>query len=109
MKIKTAVEFQTFNDGVLDIYKTDDSGNKLENAYLTNVRFQKRTAGITRIYAAAQAQESFTDIVRVPSGVLVSPYDIVVINGDDYEVKLVQEIYDTIPQSKDITLKKAVR
>ena len=102
-------QIQTFNDGILDIYKTDDNGNKENNAYLANVHFQKRTAGITRIYAAAQASEKFTDVVRVPRGVTVSPYDIVVIDNKDYEVKLVQEIYDTIPQSKDITLNKVVR
>lgn len=107
--MNSKTQIQTFNDGILDIYKTDDSGDKLENASLTNIYFQKRTAGITRIYQAAQASEKFTDVVRVALGVPISPYDIVVINGADYEVKLVQEIYDTIPKSKDLTLNKAVR
>jgi len=104
LKIKTNIEMQTFNDGILSVYSYDE--NEMAVLKIPALRFENRIIGVTRIYAAAQAKEDFTDLVRIPRIEGISGYDIIVINNYEYEIKQIQFISDSNPPCIDLTLKK---
>lgn len=108
MKIQTPLEFQTFNDGIVNIYHTDDSGNKEVSAYLSNIPFSSRVVGTQRYYAAAQHNIEISDIIRIPLVPDISTYDIIESDSTLYEIKRIQQLNDTNPSCIQLTLQKAV-
>jgi len=103
--IKTPIEMQTFNDGILKIYETDENGDMKNIPKIGNVRFSNRVIGAKRYFAAAQAQIEFSDLVRIPLITTISNYDVVVMSGYKYEIKQIQCIYDSNPPCVDLTLR----
>ena len=101
MKIKTNIEMQTFNDGILSVYSYDE--NEMPVLKMPALRFENRIIGVTRIYAAAQVKEDFTDLVRVPKIAGISNYNFIVINSFEYEIKQIQHISDSNPPCIDLT------
>lgn len=106
MQIKTPVEFQTYNDGVIDIYETDDNGELLLIPKFTDIHFEKRIIGAMRSFVAAQEDIKFTDLIRIPCINSISNYDMVIMGGCKYEIKQIQNIFDTNPPSIDLSLNK---
>lgn len=112
MRIKSNLEFQTYNDGLCSIYSVENDaqkGNlpkkKLVSKY-GKVPYEKRTVGVKRFYIAKQADVTIELLIRVPDAFKVSPQDVCMINGKQYTVHQVQDIMDSMPESKDLTLKK---
>ena len=105
MKIKTDVEFISFNDGICDIFTEDDEGEK---TYKYNtLRFSNRVLGFKRYFEASARQIDINRVIRIPQLDNIDNYDSVEINKVKYGVKLVQKIFDTNPPSMDLTLDKA--
>lgn len=98
-------EAVTFNDGVFDIYACDKYGRRTK-LISTGHRFGINTLGATRHYAAAAAQISITDLIRVPAGVKIDEENIICICGWDYSIKQIQIIRDGNPPYQLITLNK---
>ena len=55
MEIKNNIKFESFRNGIVDIYETDGA-NKLGRCKESGLRFGYRTVGIKRFYAARGAQ-----------------------------------------------------
>ena len=106
MKIKTNTEFTTFNDGICNVFTTDEDGERVADKY-SNLGFENRVLGFKRYFEAAANQIEINRVIRIPDVPGITIYDFAEINLIKYGVKLVQKIYDTNPPSIDLTLDKA--
>jgi SPP1 family predicted phage head-tail adaptor len=70
------------------------------------VPFERRKVGITRFYEAMQENVEVDAVLRIPGQVKVSTQDYCIIDGTQYGIHQVQDISDTLPPSRDLTLKK---
>lgn len=112
MQIKRNLQFQTFNDGICSIFgKSNNSkpGNMpvigLEKKE-DRVPFERRKVGIRRFYDAKQENVEIELLLRIPAAFHVSTQDICIVSGVQYGIHQVQDVTDTMPQSKDISLKR---
>lgn len=100
MKIKIGnIEFATFNDGVCNIFTTDENEERLPNKYIS--------LGFKRYFEASARQIDINRVIRIPQLGNIDNFDFVEIDGVIYGVKMVQPIYGTNPLSTDLTLDKA--
>ena len=101
---------QTFNDGILSINRVDniaDPGDLPKDGLVEkyrNIRYEERTVGITRNALAMQMQSSIALLVRIQRLGNISVHDVVIINGDQYEVYQAQNINDVEPKCIDLSL-----
>lgn len=105
MKIKTTIEFQSFSDGICDIYSEDEEGNK-QYKY-KGLGFSNYVLGFKRHFAAAAAQVKTDRVIKIPQVPNVNTHDILEIkNVGIYDIELGQLLYDTNPPSINLTLSK---
>lgn len=109
MKINTPLDFQTFNDGVINIYATDENGNRIETPYLTNIPFENRTVGAKRYFEAKQENIEVSNLIRIPLVPGLDSYDIIESGERFFEIKQQQTLTDTNPACYQLTLEKSVR
>lgn len=109
MKPKTLT--QTFNDGVLKIYKVDniaEPGNMPKQGLVLKygpLRYEERIVGITRNTLAMQSQSSVEQLLRVQRIGNVSVHDVVILSDDkQYDVYQAQYINDIEPRCIDLSL-----
>lgn len=101
---------QSFNDGLVTIYKTADGAQpgRLPVPVLEKtltLRYEERQLGIRRYYSARQNQVQIERVVRVPRTGRVSSQDVAVTeDGRQYRVDWVQAVKDVYPDSVDLTL-----
>ena len=103
--------FQTFNDGVCHIYKLADvsiPGYKpqLRPKWYRSLPFGYKTIGVRRNYEAMQAAVRLDEMIIISQNHEISPQDIVVIEGVQYDVKQVQHKNDTAPRTTLISLQR---
>jgi hypothetical protein len=72
----------------------------------SRVPYERRKVGITRFYTALQDNIEVDAVIRVPEQFEVSTQDYCIIGGNQYGIHQVQEVSDTMPPSRDLTLKK---
>lgn len=96
---------ESFNDGVVTICKTD---KRTITSDIANIRYGLRTVGVTRFYQAKIADIEIDMLISIPHNKLLDGKVIAIINNIQYEIKQIQDKYDTVPPSKYLTLKKAV-
>lgn len=106
MKIKTETEFISFSDGVCGIFQLNEAGERVYS--YEKLGFNNRVLGFKRYFEAAAQQIEVSRVIRIPQLPGVSNYDRIEINSVEYEVKMVQELYDTNPPSIDLTLDKEI-
>lgn len=104
-------QHQTFNDGTLKICEVVNSatpGNKpIKNLKeKATLRYEERTVGITRFYAAMQNKVKISLLVRCPLLMKIDTEDIAVIGKEMFEVKQIQHLRDTEIPVMDLTLQK---
>ena len=99
---KKQVQFETFNDGVCNLWQLD--GKKKPVLLLGNVRYRERTVGERRNFDAEQAGHNIQMLIRIPRMDFAKVGIFVTIGGQQYKVLQVQKIMDTIPQCTDLTL-----
>lgn len=99
---KKKVQFETFNDGVCNLWQLDKA--RKPTLLLSNVRFRNRTVGIKRNYEALQADHVIQKLIRIPRMDFIKPGVFVVIEGQQYTVLQAQNIFDVIPECTDLTL-----
>ena len=107
-------KFETFNDGVVSLYKVTDlalpGDLPVEGLVLKQtLRYKERTVGLTRYYAALHEDIKVDFVIRCPEvrGLSEKNTDILVailIDGQQYKVVQLQYIEDAQPPSMDITL-----
>lgn len=94
-----------YNDGLCEIFQLDDNDERVIKH--TGIRFQKRTLGFKRFYAAQAAQTDISRIIRIPNISHIDAHDYVEIFGEGiYEILQAQDIIDFIPNPIDLTLRK---
>lgn len=105
---------QTFNDGVLTVYKvanTAGPGNKpkegLIQKFNNTIPYQERTVGVGRFVANKQEQSIIEMLLRIPRVNGIAREDVVVpVDGEQYRIKQVQTINDVEPKSLDLSLER---
>lgn len=104
-----------FHDGLVTVYGVKNRagpGKKpVEDLIQKGVlRFQRRTVGIRRHYAAMTAGAK-VDLLRVPFRPEVSAQDVAVptLDGKQYRITLVQVPEDIYPPVMDLTLERLER
>lgn len=104
---------QTFNDGVVNIYSVGNiapPGNMPKEGLTLKVgplRYEERTVGMGRFWAAIQAQAKIDMVLRVPQRRTVSTQDIALPNdGEQYEIKQIQYPKDVEPPVMDLSLER---
>jgi SPP1 family predicted phage head-tail adaptor len=70
------------------------------------VPYERRKVGVNRFYNALQENVEISAVLRVPDHFDVSTQDFCVIDGRQYEIHQVQDVSDTMPPSRDLSLKK---
>lgn len=103
--------FETFNDGVCNIYKLADvslPGFKpvFKPKFYRAVPFHYKTIGVKRNYEAMQAQVRLDEMISVMQNRDISPQDIIVIEGVQYDIKQIQHKNDTSPRTSLISLQR---
>lgn len=95
---------QTFNDGICTIATIiNANGLKIKQA---GIRYDNRTVGLERFYKAAEYQQRCDKVIRIPLIVEPQATDIVIMNGDQYNVIQVQMIKDAKPQAWQLSIEK---
>jgi len=104
---------QTFNDGIVNIYTAGNTANDgdMPKEGLTikesGLRYEERTVGMTRFWAAAQANVKIDLILRTPLIREISTQDIAIpIDGKQYSIEQVQYPKDVTPPSMDLSLQR---
>ncbi len=103
---------QTFNDGVVRIYKIMNyapNGGKptMLPMLRQSLRYAERTIGITRHYTALQVNSKVKYVLRCPLCRDVSAQDVAIPNdGVQYRVAFVQYPESIFPKVMDLTLEE---
>ena len=96
MKIKTPIEFLTFNDGIVDIYDTDEDDRIIRNT-VKQRRFGNRTVGVKRYYSAKQSDIELDLVIHVHRDSELNTQHAAVIKNTRYKIEQVQQLTDTNP------------
>lgn len=102
-------KFETFNNGYVKICQIKDAskpGFKPVNHLVLHQTypFEYKTIGVKRAYEAAQAQTRLDELIKIPLDRAVSTQDIAVIDSIQYNIKLVQHKYETLPPTTWLSL-----
>jgi hypothetical protein len=103
-------QIQTFNDGIVSIYKVDNiatPGNMPKDGLtikVSNLRYEERTVGMSRFWTAKQEQAQISQLIRTPRINSVTTHDVVILNGQQYDIVQVQFIQDIEPPCMDLSL-----
>lgn len=112
MRIITPIAFQTYNDGICQIYRTGNISvpgrmpEKVIELKYKRVPFERRTIGVKRHYLAKQEDVQLSEVIRIPENRGISTQDICTIGDIQYEIEQIQRIRDTEPPSMDVALKR---
>lgn len=107
---------QSFNDGVLQIYKTENSaqaGFKAIESLVepaTTLRYAEQRTGVTRYYSAKQANVQIDRLLRVPKVDGIDTQDVAVDEkGVQFRIEQVQTTNGIYPPCLDLSLTKIVQ
>lgn len=99
------IKFNSFSDGVCDIYTEDEEGNKTMK--YENLGFNNKTLGYNRVFAAKAAQTQVNEVIKIPKVPGVDIHDILEIKGiGKYDIELSQELLTDNPPSILLTLRQ---
>ena len=107
---------QPFNSGIVKIYKTENSaqpGHKVAEQLKNNpvtLRYDEQRTGVTRYYAAKQANIQIERVIRCPAVPGIDTQDVAVTeNGLQYRIQQIQTVDSIWPACIDISLSKIVQ
>lgn len=97
--------FETFNDGIINIFSLDDEGDKGE--LIAKLRFGNQIIGSKRFYEAKTAKVDISKLIRIPLCEKIEAQEVIaVIDKENYKVKQVQHIYNSQPKKTVLTLQR---
>lgn len=103
---------QTYNDGVVKIYEVNQttiSGKtpKKNLEIRENLRYGKKTVGVTRFYAAKQTNSKADKLIACPIRENVTATDVAILqDGKQYQVIQIQYPEDIEPPTMLLTLER---
>ena len=103
MKIKTPIEFLTFNDGTVRIYDTDDDDSIIPATGRSH-QFGNEKIGITRYYAARQDDIELDKVIHIHRSISVTTESAAVIENTRYKIEQVQQEPYSNPPSTILSL-----
>ena len=104
-------KLQSYGDGVCIVCTASDSSESgaMPNKKLTpkaKLRFNNRTVGMKRYFEAAMADIKIDLVIRIPRRLDISTQDVVLIGGEQYEIKQIQQPDKPAPLSTDLSLER---
>ena len=104
-------QFETFNDGIVWIYKlTDVSLPGFKPVFKPSLhkkyQFGYKTIGVRRNYDAMQAGVRIDEMISIMQDKSISPQDIAVIDGIQYDIKQAQHLKNTFPHTSLLSLQR---
>ena len=102
---------QSYPDGMVRLYTVENAAEpgdapKERLALRHSLRYEERTVGVTRHYAAMQANDRVDMVLRCQR-VPVSALDVAIPNdGKQYRITLIQHPKDVEPPCMDLTLRR---
>lgn len=104
-------QFRTFNDGIVWIYKLADVSHPgfkpmFKPSLHKKYQFHYKTIGVRRNYDAMQAGVRLDEMIEIMQDRAISPQDIAVVNGVQYDIKQVQHMNDTFPHTSMLSLQR---
>ena len=100
-------KFETYNDGVLTICKTQQGKMIVANRH-ENIRYGIRTVGIKRFYEAKINSNRVDKLVAIPFVPGINRKDIILIDDEQYQIIQNQEKRDVKPPSLYLSLEKVI-
>ncbi len=97
-------KFEEFNDGIVDVYDVN-AEDRLEKVK-EGLRFGNENVGIRRHYAAQAADSRVDRMIHVLYQLDIVPHQVVVIDGEQYDIDKADYIKDTLPSITKLTLIK---
>lgn len=103
---------QALNDGLLTVYAVSnvaDPGKQPVEGLKEKIKlaYHERTVGMSRHYAAKQAQTRISMLVRTHERREVTEDDVVKLrDGEQYDIEQIQYIEDSKPPMMDLTLRR---
>ena len=99
--------FETFNDGIVQLYEIDEKGNRKEKCTAA-LRFQNRIVGEGQFYSAMAADVKISRRIRVPLWRSIdednAPLFYAVIGKSVYKIIRAQHYPGKTPPCTDLTL-----
>lgn len=102
---------QSYNDGIVTIYNVSDTATAgyapqpTITATKYNLHYAEKRVGVTRYYAARQAQTRIDRVVRVQRVPNIQPQDVAKTeDGIYYRIDQIQSVEDVYPASLDLSL-----
>lgn len=102
---------QTYNDGLLSVYSTENTApagempNDTPVLKIGGLRYENRTVGMTRFWQGKQQDTQIDRLVRCPKISSVHNLDVAVTeDGDQYDIVQVQYPEDVELPSMDLSL-----
>ena len=104
-------QLQTFNDGIVWIYKLTDVSQPgfkpmFKPSLYKKFPFRYKTIGVRRNYEAMQAGVRLDEMIVIPQDRAISSQDIAVVNGVQYDIKQAQPINNTAPRTSELSLQR---
>ena len=103
MMIQTQMKFETFNDGIVDLYQTDDDDNIIKDSKIT-CRFGSKTIGVKRYFAARSNDIELDRLISIHKNMSVVTDMAAVIQNTRYKIIQIQHINDTNPPTTTLSL-----
>lgn len=100
---KQKTEFLTFNDGIANIFDTDDNDDIINHSRKVYA-FGTRSIGVKRFYAAFQNDIELEKVIHIHYLPDMTTQKAVVINNTRYKVEQVQHFKDTRPRCTVLSL-----
>jgi len=97
-------KFEEFNDGVVDIY--DVNGEDRLERTRSGLRFGNENVGIARHYAARAADTRVDRVIHILRQQDIKPHQVVVIDGEQYDIDKTDDRKDTLPPITKLSLIK---
>lgn len=99
------IKFESFNDGICDIFTEDEEGNITYK--IKSLAFKNRTLGYGRFYTAKASNTKVDRVIRIPYlPFSIDDKDTITIGDLDYFIELIQPIDDSSPKCLQITLRE---
>ena len=83
-------QFEQFNDGVIRVYRVNDD-NMLESKLKEDetMRFGEENVSFSRHFAAEMSDKRIDKVIHVPMHNIFAAHDVIVIEGEQYDVEKV--------------------
>lgn len=112
--METARTIQIYNDGIIKILRVEDTSEPGDMPCECEVikymlRYDERTVGMHRYYAAMQNNVNIERMVRCQKIADVSTQDIAMIGDVRYYIRQVQYPKEIVPPSMDLSLERVVQ